>query len=199
MDKQSKKFLGIFARYIFLLLIGANNLYIIYLILTPLTLYVTTTILLIFTNPILQGNFIGLTNLTIQIVPACVAGSAFYLLLILIFSTADIKPATRTKATLTAIAILFALNILRILALIPFAKSNYFQIIHWTIWYIVSTILVIATWFTIAKIYKIKSIPIYTDIKYLLKSRKKPKRDKQNNKTSDDNSGRNRKKTPRSI
>lgn len=176
--REAKFLLGMFARYFALLLIGTSNLYIIYAILTPLTIYTTYAILSIFTTTTLIGNFISIPGVTIEIVRACVAGAAFYLLLILTLSVPDVKPATRTRAIITAVAILFALNILRILILIPLIKTAHFQTIHWIIWHFVSTIFVVATWFAIITIYKIKSIPIYSDIKYLMKLIKKSKRKK---------------------
>ena len=95
-EKQSfPRITGLFARYFAMLLIGIGNLYIIYKILTPLTIYILNAILSIFTNTTLYENAICLNGVTIEIVPACIAGSAFYLLLLLIMSTADIKPETR--------------------------------------------------------------------------------------------------------
>ena len=176
--REAKLLLGMFARYFSLLLIGTGNLYIVYAILTPLTIYATTTALSIFTTTTLIDNFISIPGVTIEIVRACVAGAAFYLLLILTLSTPGVKPITRTKTILTAIAILFALNISRILILIPLIKSIYFQTIHWVIWHLVSILFVVGTWFAVVKIYKIKSIPIYSDIKYLMNLIKKPKRNK---------------------
>jgi len=193
--RETKFLTGMFARYFALLLIGTNSLYTIYAILTPLTIFTTVKILSIFTTPILTNNFINMPGATIEIIPACVAGAAFYLLLILILSTPNIKPVTRIKTIITAIAILFTLNILRILTLIPLIKSAHFQTIHWIIWHFASTIFVVAIWLTVTKIYKIKSIPIYSDIKYLINSIKNPKRKKQNKKTSNHNPSRDSKKT----
>jgi exosortase/archaeosortase family protein len=178
MRQSSKRSLGLFARYFALIILGINNLYIIYAILTPLTIYATTAILSIFTDPTLVDNFISLSGIVIEIAPACVAGAAFYLLLILTLSVPDVKPITRTKAILTALIILFSLNILRILILIPLIKTAHFQTIHWIIWHLISTLFVVGTWLTVITIYKIKSIPIYSDLKYLYKSIKKPKRKK---------------------
>ena len=169
MDKQSKKILGIFTRYFATLLIGTGNLYVIYKILTPLTIYILSAILSIFTNATLCGNTINMNGITIELVSACIAGSAFYLLLLLIMLTADIKPETRAKAIITSFAMLFALNILRMLVLIPIISASYFETIHWVSWHIISTIFVVGIWVSIAKIYKIKTIPIYSDIKYFLK------------------------------
>ena len=184
MDNQSKKIIGLFARYISLVILGLGNLYIIYKILTPLTLHTLNIILSIFSKSLLIENVIYFKEIGIEIIPACVAGSAFYLLLILILSTADVKPETRAKAILTALVTLFILNILRILILIPMAGSAYFETAHWVFWHIISTVFVIVVWISIVKIYKIKSIPIYSDIKYiktLIKPIKNTKRNKKHN------------------
>lgn len=181
MNEQSKKIYGLFARYLAILLIGAGNLYIVYKLLTPLTVHTLNTVLSIFTATALSNNIIYLSQTRIEIVPACVAGAAFYLLFLLLFSTANIKPETRAKAVITAFAIFFALNITRILILIPMINTSYFETIHWIFWHIISTIFVVAVWFSIIKIYKIKSIPIYSDLKYLrnlIKPVKKSKRKK---------------------
>jgi len=167
MDKQSKKILGLFARYIAVLLIGLGNLYVVYKVLTPLTIYVLNAILSIFTETVLKGNMIETYRFLIEIVPACVAGSAFYLLLLLIMLTADIKPEVRTKAIISAFGMLFALNMLRILILVPIVTTPYFETAHWIFWHLISTIFVVGVWFIIIKLYKIKAIPIYSDFKYL--------------------------------
>ena len=167
MDKQSKKILGLFARYFSILLIGSGNLYIIYKTLTPLTVHILNAILSIFTDTILSGNIIHLEEIAIEIIPACVAGSAFYLLLLLLFSTGDVKPEIRAKAIITSFAALFTLNILRVLILIPMANASYFEAVHWVFWHLISTIFVVSIWIGIVKIYKIKTIPIYSDVKYI--------------------------------
>jgi exosortase/archaeosortase family protein len=164
---QNKKITGLFLRYLTVLILGAGNLYLIYKILTPLTIHTTNIILNIFTPTTLHENVIRFGATTIQIVPACVAGAAFYLLLILLFTTADLKPKTRAYAILTATAILFTLNIARILLLTSLIYLPNFETIHWVFWHIVSTVFVVATYIATTKLYKIKSIPVYSDFKYL--------------------------------
>lgn len=184
MNKHSKKLLGLFSRYFAMLLIGAGNLYIFYKILTPLTIHVINIILSIFMDTRLINNIIFTGKMGIEIIPACIAGSAFYLLFVLILSTANIKPKIRIKAVLTAFTIFFTLNIIRILILIPLTNISSFEIIHWIFWHVISTLFVVATWFGVVKIYKIKSIPVYTDLKYLkdlTKPVKKSKRKKKHN------------------
>jgi len=184
MNKQSKKVTGIFIRYFAILILGLGNLYIFYKILTPITIYTLKIILSIFSNPILKDNIIQLGCTRVEIVPACIAGAAFYLLLILLLTTSDIKPIVRAKAGLTAIIIFFVLNITRILILTLIENKSYFEAIHWIFWHLISTIFVVATWIVVIKIYKIKSVPIYSDLKYmksLIHPAKKTKRKKKNN------------------
>ena len=181
MDRQSKRIIGLFTRYFLLLLAGMGNLYIFYKILTPLTIKSAGTIISLFTRTTIIGNMIFTKGVIIEIVPSCVAGAAFYLLFLLIFSTAEIKPKKRFIALVTATAILFLLNIIRITFLTLILDKAYFPITHWALWNMASTIFVVAVWFFIVKIYRIKSIPIYSDVKYLaslIKSRKKSKRKK---------------------
>ncbi len=181
MNKQSKKIIGLFSRYFAIILIGLGNLYIIYKILTPLTVHFLNIVLSIFVETNLVENIISIGIKRIEIIPACVAGSAFYLLFLLIMSTADIKPKKRALALSTALAAFFMLNIIRMLILIPLTNTTSFEIIHWIFWHIISTLFVVGIWFGSVKIYKIKSMPMYTDLKYirsLMKSSKNSKRKK---------------------
>lgn len=184
MDKESKKIIDIFARYFFLVLIGLGNFYLIYKTLTPLTVNTVNFILSFFTNPNLIGNTISLPGgATLKIINACVAGSAFYLLLLLALTTSDIKPKIRIKMIFFSFVIFFTLNILRILILIPMIGRPYFEAVHWFFWNILSTIIVVAIWLGVIKFYKIKTIPVYSDLKYikdLIKLPKQTKRKKKN-------------------
>ena len=164
---NNKKIIGLFSRYLIILLLGTGKLYLIYKVLTPLTIQTTNTLLNVFTQTTLRENIIYFGQIIIEIAPSCVAGSAFYLLLILLFTTADVNIKTRVTAILTAITILFALNITRILILAFLTTSPNFETIHWIFWNIVSTVFVVATYIATIKLYKIKSIPIYSDFKYL--------------------------------
>ena len=181
MDKQSKKVLGLFARYISLIILGVGNLYILYKILTPLTIRTVSRILALFSPITLTENFLTFKGDAIEIIPACVAGAAFFLLLFLILSTAEIKPGKRSQMILFSMLTLFILNVLRIIILALIAKSSYFELTHWILWHIISTIFVVGIWFAMVKIYNIKSIPVYSDVRYLqslIKPRKKSKRSK---------------------
>ncbi len=102
-------------------------------------------------------------------IAACIAGSAYYLLLILNLSTPGIKLKKRISMILWAFSVFLAVNILRIflLALIFIAGYSWFDITHKLFWYILSTIFVIAIWFIEVRLFKIKGIPFYSDMKFL--------------------------------
>ena len=184
MKKESKNILNIFIRYLILILVGIPNLWIFYLIFTPLTVYPVYFILNLFFDASLFGNLILLNkSLPIEIIKACVAGSAYYLLLILNLSI-PMEIKKRAKILLFSFSSLLVLNILRILLLsLLFASgASSFDITHKLFWYLGSTIFVVGIWFAGIKIFKIKEIPFYSDLKKLgfLKKTKKSKRSKKN-------------------
>ena len=68
-------------------------------------------------------------------------------------------------------ACLLIINILRIflLGLVYISGFSWFDIAHKLFWYAGSTIFVIGIWFAEVKLFKIKEIPFYSDIKFLYK------------------------------
>jgi exosortase/archaeosortase family protein len=157
-------------RYGILLLLGLGNLYIIYTIFTPLTIYPVFWLLNLFYNPTLANTTITLSNKIIELIPACIAGSAYYFLLILNLST-PMKIKQRVNSLIFLLISFLILNILRITILsIFFINSlSFFDISHKVAWYSLSTIFVVGIWFTSVKIFSIKQIPIYSDLKQLTK------------------------------
>jgi exosortase/archaeosortase family protein len=176
MNKDSKKTLNIFIRYFAVFLVGLGNLYVFYKVLTYPTVFSVNNILSMVTETAVSGTSIFMRDLAVEIIPACVMGAAFYLLFALVFLTGDIKPIKRTKLLIYAFISLFVLNVLRILFLILINKINSFEIIHWVLWNIVSAIFIVAIWLALTKLFKIKSIPVYTDFKYLMKFVQKRRR-----------------------
>ncbi|MEK6935496.1 MAG: pacearchaeosortase [Nanoarchaeota archaeon] len=159
-----------------ILLLGlVISLPLIYKILTPITIYFTAFLLKLFYQVSINKDilFINLKTM-IEISPACVAGSAFLLLLILNLST-PMKVKTRIYSIFFSIVLLFLINILRIVVLSVLLVNNFefFDLTHKLVWYGLSTIFVIGIWFLSVKLFKIKDIPVYTDIKYLIKNVKK--------------------------
>lgn len=178
MNSQYKKIIGLFSRYLIILALGISNLYIIYATLTPITLHSTNLALKVFGQSSLSGNTIHFNSISIQLIPACIAGSAFYLLLFLLLSTGNISPKIRLRAIMFSVITLFLANISRIVILAFLARSPSFEFYHWVFWHILSTILVVTIYLITLRRYKIKSVPIVTDMKYL-KSLSRAKKIKQ--------------------
>ncbi|MBS3080026.1 pacearchaeosortase [Candidatus Pacearchaeota archaeon] len=168
--KSDKNIYSIFLRYLFILLL-VLSLKIVYIIFYPITMYPSSWLLDIFYDVEIAEKNIIINNLTlVEIIPACIAGSAYLLLLILIFSIPmDLKK--RIFATLLAVFSLLVINILRIsLFSIWFHEGFlFFDFTHKLFWYGLSIVIVAGIWFFLVKLFKIKEIPVYTDVASLLK------------------------------
>ena len=163
---KNKEVLSLLLRYSFSILAALGNLYLFYLILTPLTVYSVFFISKLFSNSILVSKDLIFINETgFKIINACVAGSAYYLLLVLNLSTPKIPIKTRIKAILFSFITFFIINIIRILFLILiFPIPELFILTHKIFWYALSTIFVVLIWIAEIRIFKIKAIPFYSDI-----------------------------------
>ncbi len=168
--KENKKFLSIFLRYLLIILLAIPNFYIFYKIFTPLTIYSSYFLFNLFFNALLTPEkHILIKEITIQIIPACVAGAAYYLLFALNLSIPDIKTRTRIKSIIFSFFALFIINVLRIFFLGLLIINNYsgVEFLHKFTWYFLSTLFVVVIWFLTIKIFKIKEIPFYTDLKFI--------------------------------
>jgi len=171
MKKQDKTTLFLLLRYLILLVLVFNS-YLIYKILTPITIYLTAKILDLFYTISILGIQIMINQVkTINITAACVAGSAYLLVLILNLFVA-MKPKQRIYSILLSTALLLIFNVLRIviLAILFVNDFKYFHLTHKLIWYFLSTIFVVGIWFLTIKLFKIKQIPIVSDLKPIIKN-----------------------------
>ena len=126
-----------------------------------------------------RGSSLIVNNITLEFVDACIASSAYYLLLFLILLTKDIKIVTMLKMFLLGSLIIFLGNILRIFILIIFLLEkgyDWFNLIHLTLWYGVASVFVFLVWIYLIRKYKIKNIPIYSDVVYLASKIRKQKK-----------------------
>jgi exosortase/archaeosortase family protein len=174
MKRGSGQFLDLFVRYALLILIAFPGLWIFYLIFTPLTIHPTYFLLnLFFDASLLAGNIILVNReIPIEMIRACIAGSAYYLLTILNLATPKIELKQRINMLLLAFGVFLVLNLLRILLLsfLAVSGSSIFDVTHKIFWYSLSTIFVVAIWFAEVKLFKIREIPFYSDIKFLYKT-----------------------------
>lgn len=148
-------------------LLGENGLF--YAIFTPVTINSVYFILhLLYNATFFEPNIIFFKGYYATIISACVAGSAYYLLLILNLSTP--MNGMKRLASLTMLFVSFLIiNILRIVlfASLLFKGYKYFDLAHLATWYFGSTILVVILWFFVVLSFDIKGAPIISDIKLL--------------------------------
>lgn len=143
----------------------------IYKVFSGLTIYSVVVLLkLFFEEVVVSGKIIIVGLSVVEIVPACVAGSAYLLLLILNLSV-DMDWKKRIKSILLSFAILFVLNVLRIVFLTSLYVNDsvFFDFSHKFFWYGLSTFFVVGIWFFVVKVFSIKKVPVYSDVKYFLK------------------------------
>jgi len=170
--KQAEKHnaILILSRYLILLTLMFSTP-LIYKIFLPLTVYSSANILRAFYEVAINNNIIIINFLIlIEIIPACVAASA-YLLLLLLNLSVPMNARKRIYSILISFLLFFILNILRIVFLSMLLVNNFafFDLTHKLFWYFLSTLFVILIWFFIVKIFSIKEIPIYSDLRLLIK------------------------------
>ncbi|MAG38364.1 hypothetical protein CMI45_03195 [Candidatus Pacearchaeota archaeon] len=162
---NSKSVYSLITRYLILVIVAIPNLFIFYKVFTPLTVYLSYLVLSLFSQVQLTlPSTLNLSSLTIEIIPACVAGAAYYLLLLLNLTT-PMALKKRIKSILFLFTTFLILNVIRIsaFALIITNGYTYFDLAHKVTWYFGSTILVILIWFANVYIFKIREIPVYSD------------------------------------
>ena len=164
---------NIFIRYLILVLVAIPNLFIFYLVFTPLTIYPVYFLLSFFFDVILIKNFMVINGqFQIELIQACIAGAAYYFLLIINLSTPKINLKNRITMIVVAFSSLLLLNITRIIFMtfVFNGYPNFFELTHSLLWYGLSTIFVVGIWFAEVKIFKIKEIPFYSDLKQLYRN-----------------------------
>ncbi len=169
---SNKLTLWLLARYLAILLLSINGLFIIYYVMSPITYYFSLYSLSFF--GIVSGFFlerlIVFNNVNIVLVNACIAGAAYYLLIFLNLST-PMSIKKRAKSLAFSILFLLFINVLRItiFSLLVTNGSNYFDSLHLFTWYFLSIITVVGTWFLTIKIFGIREVPVYDDIRTIVR------------------------------
>jgi len=134
------------------------------------TIYSAKFLLSFFYETTISGNIILINSLAIEIIPACVAVSAYLLLLILNITT-PMPWKKRAYSLALSILSLLIINIIRIsiFSLLLINNYAYYDILHKIFWYVLSILFVIGIWFASTSLFKVKSIPAYTDISFLIR------------------------------
>lgn len=167
---KSNDVYNLLSRYLILIILGVFISFI-YLLFSYLTIYPVYWLLHLVDGGtrLFAGSTIFFKGFYADIVSACVAGAAYYLLLILNLAT-PMGLKTRIRSVGFMLGSFLVLNIIRIFvfALLLVYGQQYFDSLHIATWYFGSTILVVGVWFLTAFLFKIKEIPIYTDLTNLV-------------------------------
>lgn len=174
---ERREVISLSLRYGILLVIGITNLIFLdkglfYQVFTPLTVYPAYGVFsLLYDDALLFGaETIFMKGYYATIAPACVAGSAYYLLLILNMTT----PMSLKKRLGCVIYIFGAFLLLNLARIIIFGMLwthgyKYFDFTHIATWYLGSTILVAVIWFSAILFFRIQEAPVITDIQTLFR------------------------------
>lgn len=151
---------------------------VLYAIIAPLTLHWSYFFFNIFVPSALIGNTIQTPATSFNFIPACVAVSAYILLAMLILLTKGIQWNERLQMLVYGSLAILAFNIIRIELLLftYFRLEPAYDSVHLFVWKFMSTAFVVVLWLALAKAYKVKSIPVYSDVKYIASMIKAPKR-----------------------
>ena len=167
---MKKNIWGIIIRYLILVIVAIPGFGYLYWLFSPLTTYPVGFLLSLIYNVQMSSGTILIGNLAlIEIIGACIAGSAYYFIFILNLSVPNVNWKKRTWMVVFSFAVFLIINILRIflLSIMFVSGSTFFDITHKVFWYLGSTLFVILIWFLEVKLFKIKDIPFYSDIKTL--------------------------------
>ena len=164
-------------RIFLILFVAMFNLKLFYYLFSKLTFYLTY-FSLFFYKPVILDNNLLIENEVLEFVPACVAGSAYFLLALLILLTKDINFKKGIYIFVLGSLLILIANIIRldllIIIFISYSK-DLFSNLHMLFWKILSSIYVALVWIFLVYLFKIKKVPIYSDIIYLTKSLKRSK------------------------
>ncbi len=164
------------ARLAILLLFSVNSLALFYAVFTPLTVLLSSFLISLFYPMLVEGNVFYINSYVIELINACIAGSAYYLLLILNLLTKGISISDRIKIFLFTSLAFLLVNVLRIMILIVILVQyglDLFNKVHITFWILGSTIIVVGIWILTVKIFRVKGVPIYSDLKEVFRIIKK--------------------------
>ena len=108
------------------------------LIIFPITIYLSYVLLsIIQQNVILNSPYIIINGVTTKFVTACAAVSAYYLLMLLVLLTKDIRPLTRLKMFFLGSLIILIVNTIRVvilLLILSYRNQNLFETVHIAFW-----------------------------------------------------------------
>lgn len=143
-------------------------------ILFPMTLHSSYLIINLFYDASIQGSSIFFNSHQIELIGPCMAVLA-YLLLIVLNLSVPMKPIARLKSLSFSLIAFFIFNLLRIafLSIIFGLDLSFFSSMHLFFWYFMNILAVVIIWMIGIRTFKIKGIPLISDIRNLAKKTRK--------------------------
>lgn len=155
---------------ILLLTIPFNIFY--WLLLKP-TLYLSYLPLLTKYKDITIGNdYLLINNNILKFTLACIATATYYLLILLLLLTKNIGFIKLIRMLFSGILLILTFNIIRIdLLIVIYIEYGiiWFNNLHLLFWKFLSSFIVVLIWLYLCYKFKIKNIPAYSDLKFLIK------------------------------
>lgn len=107
---------------------------------------------------------------TVNIVKYCVTASAYYLLTLLCIIVMGVALWKRILMFLAGSALIFGMNIVRIIVLIRILLNNQgaFEPMHTFFSLLLSVGYVGLVWFLLSIVFRVKTVPFYSDVKFLM-------------------------------
>lgn len=166
---QKKRLWGIGYRYLLAVLLSLSNLYLFYLVFTPLTVYPSYFLLKLIYPAALSGSVILINDFVILLNGACIAGSAYLLLALLNLTTPGLRPLKRLGMFFFGASVLLLFNIVRIFVFTVLLVNGvaFYDFMHVLVWYVLSVLVVVMIWLYSIKKSRIVGIPVFSDIMYL--------------------------------
>lgn len=137
------------------------------LVISPITFYLSYLSLFYLSPVLMDSTSFVIQDVTLRFISACTAGPAYLLLLLLVLFV-DLKWKKIIKVFLIGVLLILVANLIRIdILIISLIKydSTLFNTLHLFFWKVLSTVYVFLLWILLTWWFKIKEIPIYSDIK----------------------------------
>jgi exosortase/archaeosortase family protein len=119
-----------------------------------------------------HGMMISVGGHLVELIPACIASAAYVLLVLLVLLTKGISLKKGVWMFVVGSLLILMGNIIRIEVLVMLLLGdgvNYFETLHILMWKIVSSVYVVGVWIFLSWKFKVKTIPVWSDVEMLLK------------------------------
>lgn len=109
-------------------------------------------------------------EVTVNVVKACVTASAYYLLALFCIITMGVALWKRVLMFLIGSALIFGMNLARIviLVIILLKDQDVFKATHDFLGLLLSVGYVVLVWALLSLLFKVKAVPFYSDIRFLV-------------------------------